>query len=199
TGVAGKTFQPMVFTFGFAVLGAIILCLTYVPMVSALFLKPQTGKKNWFNKLEAKVEYGSDWLMDKIHKGYHPVISRSLNNKALVIIVALVLLTGAGFTFAGMGGVFIPDLDEGDIAMQALLKPGSSLSESIEVSKKIENIVLNNFPEVKTMVSRIGVADVPTDPMPMDIADAFIILEKDESKWVSADTKEELIAKMREK
>src|SRR5699024_3943410 len=115
------------------------------------------------------------------------------------IIVALVLLTGAGFTFAGMGGVFIPDLDEGDIAMQALLKPGSSLSETIGDSKKIENIVLSNFPEVKTMVARIGVADVPTDPMPMDIADTFIILEKDQSKWVSADTKEELIAKIREK
>src|SRR5690625_6148596 len=77
-----------------------------------------------------------------------------------------------------MGGVFIPDLDEGDIAMQALLKPGSSLSESVEVSQKIENILLDNFPEVKTVVARIGVADVPTDPMPMDIADMYIIDRK---------------------
>src|SRR5690625_4624835 len=97
-----------------------------------------------------------------------------------------------------MGGVFIPDLDEGDIAMQALLKPGSSLSESVEVSQKIENILLDNFPEVKTVVARIGVADVPTDPMPMDIDDMYIILEKDPDQWVSADTKQELIAKIRE-
>lgn len=198
TGVAGKMFQPMAFTFGFAVLGAIILCLTYVPMVSALLLKPVTGEKNWFNRLEDKIEQGSTWLIDKIHRGYHPIISRSLNNKVAVIFIALILLAGAGFTFAGMGGVFIPDLDEGDIAMQALLKPGSSLSESVEVSQKIENILLDNFPEVKTVVARIGVADVPTDPMPMDIADMYIILEKDPDQWVSADTKQELIAKIRE-
>src|SRR5699024_7218582 len=98
-----------------------------------------------------------------------------------------------------MGGVFIPDLDEGDIAMQALLKPGSALSETVEVSEKIESILLNNFPEVKTVVARIGVADIPTDPMPMDIADMYIILEKDQDQWVSADTKEELIAKIKEK
>src|SRR5699024_8338502 len=98
-----------------------------------------------------------------------------------------------------MVGVLIPDLDEGDIAMQALLKPGSSLSESVEVSQKIENILLDNFPEVKTVVARIGVADIPTDPMPMDIADMYIILEKDKDQWVSADTKAALIARIKEK
>src|SRR5690625_4681807 len=138
TGVAGKMFQPMAFTFGFAVLGAIILCLTYVPMVSALFLKPATGKRNWFTKLEDKIEQGSIWLIDKIYRGYYPIISRSLNNKIVVILIALILLAGAGFTFSGLGGVFIPDLDEGDIAMQALLRPGSSLSESVEVSKRLK-------------------------------------------------------------
>src|SRR5690625_7842834 len=97
-----------------------------------------------------------------------------------------------------MGGVFIPDLDEGDIAMQALLKPGSSLSESVEVSQKIENILLDNFPEVKTVVARIGVADVPTDPMPMDIIDMYIILEKDPDQWVRADNKQKLSAKISE-
>lgn len=199
TGVEGKMFQPMAYTFGFAVLGAIILCLTYVPMVVSLFLKPSVGKKNWFNKFEDKVQRGSDWLMGGIHKGYHPVISRSLNNKLLVIIIAVLLLIGAGFTFSRMGGEFIPSLDEGDIAMQALVRPGSSLSESIEQSKKIERIVLDNFPEVKTMIAKIGVADIPTDPMPMDIADTYIILEKDMDKWVSADSKEELIEKIKEK
>lgn len=198
TGVEGKMFQPMAYTFGFAVLGAIILCLTYVPMVSALFLKPTTGKKNWFNKFEDKV-HGSDWLMAGIHRGYNPLISRSLNNKLLVIIIAVLLLFAAGFTFSRMGGEFIPNLDEGDIAMQALIRPGSSLSESIEQSKKMERIVLENFPEVKTMIAKIGVADIPTDPMPMDIADTYIILEKDMDKWVSADSKDELIEKIKEK
>lgn len=199
TGVEGKMFQPMAYTFGFAVLGAIILCLTYVPMVVSLLMKPSVGKKNWFNRFEDKVQHGSDWLMAGIHRGYRPVISRSLNNKILVIVIAVLLLIGAGYTFSRMGGEFIPSLDEGDIAMQALLKPGSSLTESIEQSKKIERIVLDNFPEVKTMIAKIGVADIPTDPMPMDIADTFIILEKDMDKWVSADSKEELIEKIKEK
>lgn len=198
TGVEGKMFQPMAFTFGFAVLGAIILCLTYVPMISALVLRP-ARKKNWFNKFEDKVQQGSDWFMAGIHRGYRPVISRSLNNKLVVIIIAIILLFGAGYTFSRMGGEFIPSLDEGDIAMQALLRPGSSLSQSIEQSKKMERIVLGNFPEVKTMVAKIGVADIPTDPMPMDIADTYIILEKDRDKWVSAETKEELIEKIKDK
>ena len=199
TGVEGKMFQPMAYTFGFAVLGAIILCLTYVPMVSALLLKPSKNKNNVFSKLEHKVERMSDRLMKGINKIYQPLLRKSLNHKLVVIALALVLLAGAGFTFTRMGGEFIPNLDEGDIAMQALLRPGSSLSESIEQSKKMERIVLDNFPEVKTMVARIGVADIPTDPMPMDIADTYIILEKDIDKWVSAESKEELIEKIKEK
>ncbi|MBF9252219.1 CusA/CzcA family heavy metal efflux RND transporter [Pontibacter sp. 172403-2] len=199
TGVEGKMFQPMAFTFGFAVLGAIILCLTYVPMAAALFLKPSHNKKNLLSRVENKVAHVSNRLMGGINRGYLPVLRKSLNHKALVIITAVVLLAGAGFTFSRMGGEFIPSLDEGDIAMQALLRPGSSLSESIEQSKKMEKIVLENFPEVKTMVARIGVSAIPTDPMPMDIADTFIILEKDEKKWVSADSKEELIEKIKAK
>lgn len=198
TGVAGKMFQPMAYTFGFAVLGAIILCLTYVPMVSSLALKPRMGKTNWFNKFEDKVEQLSNWIMSGIHRGYHPIINRSLNNKIVVVAIAVLLFVGAGFAFSRMGGVFIPSLDEGDIAMQALIRPGSSLTESIETSKKIENILLEKFPEVKTVIAKIGVADIPTDPMPMDIADMYIILEKNKDKWVSADTKEELIAKIKE-
>src|SRR5690625_8021114 len=110
-------FQPMAFTFGFAVLGAIILCLTYVPMVSALLLKPVTGEKNWFNRLEDKIEQGSTWLIDKIHRGYHPIISRSLNNKEALIFISLIMLAGTGSTFACMGGIFNPDLYVEDIAI----------------------------------------------------------------------------------
>ena len=96
-----------------------------------------------------------------------------------------------------MGGEFVPQLDEGDLAFHAILKPGISLTETIDTTTKIEQIVKSNFPEVIHILSRIGVADVPTDPMPMDIADVFVIL-KPQDEWVSADSKEELIDKMKE-
>ncbi|MDT8417194.1 MAG: CusA/CzcA family heavy metal efflux RND transporter [Lutibacter sp.] len=198
TGVEGKMFRPMAFTFGFAVLGAIILCLTYVPMVSALFLKPAKNQKSRFAKFENGIDRFSDKIMAGLNSAYKPLLDFALRFKAGVVIGAVSLLLIAGFIFSNMGGEFIPKFDEGDIAMQALIKPGSSLTESIEVSKKLQNIV-KQFPEVKTVVSRIGVAEIPTDPMPMDIADTFIILEKDKSKWTSADSKEELIEKIREK
>ncbi|RKS55628.1 cobalt-zinc-cadmium resistance protein CzcA [Gillisia mitskevichiae] len=197
TGVEGKMFRPMAFTFGFAVLGAIILCLTYVPMISALFLKPARNPDSWFAKFENKIDRFSDRIMAGLNKVYRPLLSFALRFKAGVIISAVALLLIAGFIFSNMGGEFIPKFDEGDIAMQALIKPGSSLTESIEASKKLQNII-TKFPEVKTMISRIGVAEIPTDPMPMDIADSYIILEKDKSKWTSADTKEELIEKIQE-
>ena len=198
TGVEGKMFRPMAFTFGFAVLGAIILCLTYVPMVSALFLKPAKNPDHWFAKFENSIDRFSDKIMAGLNKAYKPLLSFALRFKAGIVLGAVTLLAIAGFIFSTMGGEFIPKLDEGDIAMQALIKPGSSLTESIEASKKLQNLV-NEFPEVKTMISRIGVAEIPTDPMPMDIADSYIILEKDKSKWTSAESKEELIEKIKEK
>ena len=198
TGVEGKMFQPMAYTFGFAMIGAILLCLTYVPMMSALFMKPIQNKKNWFGKFERGLEKISDRIIGGIQRAYLPLLKASLRLKSVVIIVALVFLGAAGFVFSRMGGEFIPQLDEGDIAMQALVRPGTGLSEAIEVSEKIELLLLENFPEIKTVVARIGVADIPTDPMPMDIADMFIILEKDMDKWTSAETKAELIAEIKE-
>lgn len=199
TGVEGKMFQPMAYTFGFAMIGAIFLCLTYVPMMSALFMKPVQNKKNWFGRFERWLEKVSDKIIDGIQWVYLPLLKGALRFKAIVIIVAIVLLGVAGFIFSRMGGEFVPQLDEGDIAMQALIRPGSSLSESKEVSIKIENLLLESFPEIKTVTARIGVADIPTDPMPMDIADMYLILEKDKDKWVSAETKDELIEQIKEK
>lgn len=94
-----------------------------------------------------------------------------------------------------MGGEFIPELDEGDIAMQTFLRPGSSLEETIKREVEVEQVLLQNFPEIKTVCARIGVADIPTDPMGFDYTDSFVILEKDKSKWKNAKTKEELIEK----
>ncbi|MEN6423108.1 MAG: CusA/CzcA family heavy metal efflux RND transporter [Smithella sp.] len=199
TGVEGKMFQPMAFTFAFAVLGAILLCLTYVPMISSIVLKPTKNKNSWFARFENFLEKISSKLLNRIHAAYSPILRIALKRKAVTLVIALAILGSAVFVFSRMGGEFIPSLDEGDIAMQAFLRPGSSLSETIDREKEIEKIIMENFPEVKTVCARIGVADIPTDPMGFDFTDSFIILEKDKSKWVSASTKEELIEKIREK
>ncbi len=200
TGVEGKMFKPMAFTFGYAVLGALILGLTYVPVMASIFLKPSpASKKNIIVSLENWLTNFSDKLMRGIYNIYKPLIIGALKFKAIVIGIAVILFIVAGIVFSRMGGEFIPKLDEGDIAMQIIMKPGASLTESIMVSEEVEKIIIRNFPEVITMVSRIGVSEIPTDPMPMDIADTFIILEKDMDKWTSATTKDELIKKIQEK
>lgn len=199
TGVEGKMFQPMAYTFGFAMIGAILLCLTYVPMMSALFMKPIQNQKNWFGRFERWLERVSDKIIGGIQRAYLPLLRSALRFKAMVIILAVALLGLAGFIFSHLGGEFVPQLDEGDIAMQALIRPGSSLSESKDVSIKMEKLLLKSFPEIKTVTARIGVADIPTDPMPMDIADMYLILEKDRNQWVSAETKDELIDKIKDK
>ncbi|WP_025740685.1 MULTISPECIES: CusA/CzcA family heavy metal efflux RND transporter [Aquimarina] len=186
-GVEGKMFQPMALTFIFAMMGAMILCLTYVPMMSALFLKPpKTEKKSWGDRFV-------QWVQHK----YEPLLMRALKKGKWVVGIAVAIFAVAVFVFSKMGGEFIPQLDEGDIAFHAILKPGSSLSETIETTTKVERIVKAEFPEVEKIVSRIGVAEVPTDPMPMDFADVFVIL-KPQDEWVSADSKDELIDKMKE-
>ena len=199
TGVEGKMFQPMAFTFGFAVLGAILLCLTYVPMISSIVMKPSKSRTNWFSRFENFLEKISSKLLNRIYAVYAPILHIALKRKIITIIIALSVLGSAIFIFTRMGGEFIPSLDEGDIAMQTFLRPGSALSETIDREKEIEKIIMANFPEVKTICARIGVADIPTDPMGFDYTDSFIILEKDKTKWVSATTKEELIEKIKEK
>ncbi|TDN93429.1 cobalt-zinc-cadmium resistance protein CzcA [Salegentibacter sp. 24] len=199
TGVEGKMFKPMAYTFSFAMLGAILLCLTYVPMMAALLMKPVRNKNHWLGKFERWLERISDKILAGVQKVYLPLLRGALRFKLIVIGTAVFLLILTGFVFSRMGGEFVPQLDEGDIAMQALIRPGSSLTESIEVSKRIENLLLEHFPEIKTVTARIGVADIPTDPMPMDIADMYLILEKDKDKWTTAETKEKLIEKIKHK
>ncbi|QWX84760.1 CusA/CzcA family heavy metal efflux RND transporter [Cellulophaga sp. HaHaR_3_176] len=189
-GVEGKMFQPMALTFIFAMIGAMILCLTYVPMISALFLK--APKPNEVHKHS----YGDKFVF-WVEEKYKPLLIKSLTKGKTIIVSAVVLFLIALFAFTKMGGEFIPQLDEGTIAFHDILKPGSSLTESINITTKIERIVKSKFPEVESIISRIGVADVPTDPMPMDIADVFVIL-KPEKEWVSASSKSELVEKIKE-
>ena len=188
-GVEGKMFIPMAMTFGFAVLGVVVLCLTYIPMMASVFLQPpKTDKKTW-----------GDRVIGKLENIYSPVIDWAIQRSRIVIAIAMVLLISGGFLFTRMGAEFIPKLDEGDFAFQAFLKPGTSLTEVKKASTRLEQIVLENFPdEIESIQSRIGVADLPTDPMPIDIADIFVILTP-QDQWTKAESKKELIDKVKEK
>lgn len=185
-GVEGKMFKPMALTFMFAMIGVMLLCLTYVPMMSAWFLRtPDPNKKNW-----------GDRLVHSLERRYEKMLMPALSKGRWIALAAIATMGLAAFTFTRMGGEFIPQLDEGDIAFHILLQPGSSLSESVASSTEIERILLEKFPEIEHVMTRFGVADVPTDPMPMDVGDSFIIL-KPKSEWVSAGSKGELIDKIK--
>lgn len=199
TGISGKMFQPMAYTFAFAVLGALILCLTYVPAISVLLLRPHGNKDSRLARFEQRLHSLSENMMAKVQQAYSPLLAYSLAHRRLVLLLAAGLFVISGLMFWRMGGEFIPELDEGDIAMQTFLRPGSSLEETIKREEEVEQVLLQNFPEIKTVCARIGVADIPTDPMGFDYTDSFVILEKDKSKWKNAKTKEELIEKMIEK
>lgn len=186
-GIEGKMFKPMALTFMFSMIGVMILCLTYVPMMSAWFLRVRKNNK---------VSWG-DRFVTWLENIYEVLIGKALQNAKSVVVSALLLLGLAAFTFSRMGGEFVPQLDEGDIAFHALLKPGSSLSETIQTTTQIEQILLDKFPEVEKVVSRIGVAEVPTDPMPMDLADIFVIMAPSE-EWVTTNSKDELVEMMKE-
>ncbi len=199
TGVSGKMFQPMAYTFAFAVLGALILCLTYVPVASELMLRPLKNGQSLLARMEAWLKGLSERILQRIQGWYAPLLVYSLSRERLVLSIAVGLFLVAGLIFSNMGGEFIPELDEGDIAMQTFLRPGSSLQETVKREQEVERLLLQNFPdEIKTVCARIGVADIPTDPMGFDYTDSFIILEKDKSKWTKASTKEELIERMLE-
>ncbi|NOZ35498.1 MAG: CusA/CzcA family heavy metal efflux RND transporter [Chlorobi bacterium] len=188
-GIEGKMFIPMAMTFGFAVIGVALLSLTYIPMMAATFLNPpKTDKKTWGDRAIAKIE-----------KIYIPVADWSLRKGKFIIVGAIILLIFGGFLFSRMGAEFMPKLDEGDFAFQAILKPGTSLTEVTKTSTRLEQIVLENFPdEVESIQSRIGVADLPMDPMPIDIADIFVIL-KPQKEWKKVKSKKELVEKVKEK
>jgi cobalt-zinc-cadmium resistance protein CzcA len=187
-GTEGKTFRPMAQTVAFAILGSLLLSLTYVPVMSSLFLKKEIKKQSGF----------SYRFIEFLKNIYRPVLGAALRHRALTLAVGILSFVFAVFVFSRMGAEFIPTLDEGDIAMQQTIKPGSSLKESIHTSTEAERILLENFPEIEHVVSKIGTAEVPTDPMAIEDADIMIIL-KDRKDWVSADNREELIGLMKEK
>ncbi|MGV8946342.1 MAG: CusA/CzcA family heavy metal efflux RND transporter [Lutibacter sp.] len=188
SGVEGKMFKPMAMSFSFALIGAMFLCFTYVPVISSIILKPEKVTKNNVSKR----------LMAFFYKMYEPVIKWALWHKNAVILMAIALLVLTGVLFSKMGGEFIPTLDEGDFVIQPVLKTGTTLTKTAEITTQIEQILLDNFPEVDQVVSRIGAAEVPTDPMSMEESDVIIKL-KPKGEWVSANSKDELADKFKEK
>jgi cobalt-zinc-cadmium resistance protein CzcA len=188
TGVEGKMFRPMALTFSFALLGAIVVCFTWIPVACSWFLKPE----------KLKAENFSTRLINWIKNLYKPSIIWALKHTRIVLISSAAVLGLAIFIYTTMGGEFVPTLDEGDFVIQPILKTGKSLKNTIERTTEIEKILLKEFPEVKQVVSRIGAAEVPTDPMSMQDSDVIIRL-KPKGEWTSAETKEELAELMKEK
>lgn len=186
-GIEGKMFRPMAMTIFFAILGAFILSLTYVPMASSLFLsKESTHKRNL-----------SDRLIDKLKEWYHPIIATSLNWSKTLITLMVALFVLSLFIFNKLGGEFIPSLEEGDFAAEVSMAQGTSLSQMVKSTTQAEKILKSQFPEVKQVVTRIGSSEIPTDPMPIERADMLISL-KPKAEWTSAKTKDELMENMEE-
>ncbi len=183
-GIEGKMFRPMAQTVGFAILGALILSLTYIPMMSALFLSKKTAHKKNI----------SDKLMDFFQRLYAPLIRWAIKLKYAVVGGAVALLALALVIFGRMGGEFIPQLQEGDYAFHCILPQGTSLTQSVETSMQASRII-KSFPEVKMVVGKTGSAEVPTDPMPPEATDLIIML-KPKSEWKTTKDYNELAAMM---
>lgn len=187
-GIEGKMFKPMGQVVSFAILGAFILSLTWVPMISSLFLSKNTEHKRNI----------SDKIMDFFHKAFNPVIAFALRRKLAIVITSVVLFIGSLFLFTRLGGEFIPQLEEGDLAGLVITLQGGSPANTVEEVKRANIILRDNFPEIKHLVAKIGPGEIPTDPTPMETGD-YIITLKPKSEWTTAETREELVEKMEEK
>jgi len=171
-GTEGKMFKPMAMTVGFAIVGAFFLSLTYVPVMSTLFLSKKT---------QHKVNI-SDKMMSFIYSKYSRLLNKALQFKKTVLGIAVGIFVLALVVFQNMGGEFIPTIEEGDIAINATIMTGSSLSQMIKTTTEYEKILKAKFPEIKTIVTKIGSGEIPTDPMPIESGDMIIVL-KDKSEW----------------
>ena len=181
SGVEGKMFRPMALSFSFALLGAMFFGLIWLPVAASLFLKPEKEKQFVLTR----------WIMQLITRSYDPVIKWSYDHKKVILGMAVASLIFTGIIFSRMGGEFVPTLDEGDFVIQPVLVTGTSLSKTVETTTRMENILIDHFPEVEQIVCRIGAAEVPTDPMSMEEIDMIIKL-RPKKEWVSAKSKEEL-------
>ncbi|MES2592890.1 MAG: CusA/CzcA family heavy metal efflux RND transporter [Bacteroidota bacterium] len=186
-GIEGKMFKPMAQTVAFALFGAFILSLTYVPMMSALFLNKNVSlKKNISDKMME--------MLERVHQKY---LIRVLAIPKIVVGFVIALFAVSLIVLSTLGGEFIPELPEGDFAVETRVLTGSNITTSSEAILKSAHILKAKFPEVEKIVGKTGSGEIPTDPMPMEASDMMIIL-KDKSEWTSAETWNELSEKMTE-
>jgi cobalt-zinc-cadmium resistance protein CzcA len=187
-GIEGKMFKPMAQTVGFAVFGAFILSLTYIPMMSAWLINRKLSHKKSV----------SDYMMEHLERWYQHALERVMRFPRLLITTALALFAVSLLMLSTLGGEFIPALEEGDFAVDTRVLTGSSLSTTIAATQQTAGVLLDNFPEVQKVITKIGSGEIPTDPMPIEASDMMVIL-KDKKEWTSAKTFDELALKMSEK
>ena len=195
-GIEGKMFRPMAMTIFFAILGAFILSLTYVPMMSAVALRHDT-KNGIMQRLENATAAFSAKIMAWMKSWYLPLVDKCLSHNKAVIASVVVLFAASLLLMSRLGAEFIPTLEEGDFAAEVSMAQGTSLTQMVETCTKAEQILKEEFPEIKQVVTRIGSAEIPTDPMPVERADMLIALTP-KAQWTSAKTKNELQEKMEE-
>jgi cobalt-zinc-cadmium resistance protein CzcA len=184
-GIEGKMFKPMAQTVAFALLGAFLLSLTYIPMMSALILKPaKEVKRTW-----------SDKAMQWLEENYKNILESILRRRKWLFSIVGLLLVSTFLLLNQLGGEFIPELEEGDFAVDTRVLTGSSLTTTIHATQQAADLLLKNFPEIEKVVTKIGSGEIPTDPMPIEASDMMIIL-KDKEEWTSAKTFDELAEKM---
>ena len=181
TGIEGKMFKPMAQTVSFALIGAFILSITYVPMMSAWVL----------NRNRIQKDSLTDRYMQKLENFYEPLLMKALKLPKQIIGFTIVLFAGSIFLLTTLGGEFIPKLEEGDFAVDTRLLSGSSLNTTLDATQKASKLLIDRFPEIEKIVTKIGAGEIPTDPMSMEASDLMIIL-KDKKDWVSANTFDEL-------
>lgn len=184
-GIEGKMFGPMAQTVSFAILGAFLLSLTYLPMMSVLVIS---------KKMKHKATI-SDKMMNMLERWYQHALEKVLRFKKSILITAVVLFGISAFIMSTLGGEFIPQLEEGDFAVECRLLTGSSLKTSINSTQMASKILLDSFPEVQKVVTKLGSGEIPTDPMPIETGDMMVIL-KPKKEWTSAKTFPELAEKM---
>ena len=184
TGIEGKMFKPMAQTVAFALIGAFILSLTYIPMMTSILLSKQLNQHDTF----------ADRMITKWQNVYRSILEKLLLHPQKVMLSSVLLFTISLFVASGLGGEFIPELEEGDFAIDARMMTGTTLSETINATTKAAH-ELQKFPEVEKIVTRIGASEIPTDPMPIEMTDIIVNL-KPKNEWTSADSYDELANKM---
>lgn len=181
TGVEGKMFHPMAFTVVIALIGAMILSITFIPAAVALFIGNKVAEKENALMLFAK-------------RRYDPLLKFSMVNKSVVMAFAIVMMALSGVIATRLGSEFVPSLNEGDMAIQALRIPGTSLSQSIAMQQQIERTLKAKFPEIERVFARTGTAEVASDPMPPNISDGYIMLKAEDTWPEPKKTRDELLA-----